>query len=189
MRISKDPEVRKQEIIDTAMKVFAEKGFEAVTMKDIAQEVGVATGLCYHYFQNKQSLYEAAVSQYADVCSCSFIEIFRQKDLAPEECMHRLWQVWHRAETDGTYAYAHFFHKEGNEFFHAQLDAAMAQKVIPYLEEYLCALQDRDAIHIPDPASAAKFIINGQMSIINDQTLPLEERFEMVRYLILKVLK
>ena len=164
MRISKDPEVRKQEIIDTAMKIFAEKGFEAVTMKDIAQEVGVATGLCYHYFQNKQSLYEA-------------------------ECIHQLWQVWHRAETDGTYAYAHFFHKEGNEFFHAQLDAAMAQKVIPYLEDYLRALQDRDALHSPDPASAAKFIINGQMSIINDQTLPLEERFEMVRYLILKVLK
>ena len=28
MRISKEPEVRKQEIIDTAMKVFAERGYE-----------------------------------------------------------------------------------------------------------------------------------------------------------------
>ena len=32
MRVSKEPEVRKQEMLDTAMRVFAEKGFEATTM-------------------------------------------------------------------------------------------------------------------------------------------------------------
>ena len=31
MRVSKEPEVRKQEMLDTAMRVFAEKGFEAVS--------------------------------------------------------------------------------------------------------------------------------------------------------------
>lgn len=189
MRISKDPEVRKQEIIDTAMEIFAEKGFEAVTMKDIAQAVGVATGLCYHYFQNKQCLYETAVSQYADVCSRKFIEVFKQKNLSPEECMEQLWNIWQQAETDGTYTYARFFHQEGNEFFHAQLDAAMASKVIPYVEDYLKALQARGQIHVPDTSAAAKFIVNGQTAVINDQKLSLEERFQTVRYLIIKVLK
>ena len=66
MRISKDPEVRKQEIINTAMGIFSEKGFEAVTMKDIAQAVGVAAGLCYHYFPNKQALYETAIRLVTD---------------------------------------------------------------------------------------------------------------------------
>ena len=35
-RISKEPEVRRQEILDTAMSVFMEKGYEAATMRDIA---------------------------------------------------------------------------------------------------------------------------------------------------------
>lgn len=188
MRISKDPEVRRQEIIDTAMMIFSEKGFEAVTMKDIAQAVGVATGLCYHYFQNKQVLYEAAVSQYADTCSHSFIQVFKDTALSMEECMDRLWQVWQQAETDGTYAYAGFFHQEGNEFFHAQLDTAMAKKVMPYVETYLRALQDRGEIQVPDSAAAAKFIVGGQMTIINDQSLSLEERFQAVQQLIIKVL-
>ena len=35
-RISKEPGVRRQEILDTAMSVFMEKGYEAATMRDIA---------------------------------------------------------------------------------------------------------------------------------------------------------
>lgn len=41
MRVSKDPEIRKQEIIDVAMQVFAEKGYETTTMKDIAKAADV----------------------------------------------------------------------------------------------------------------------------------------------------
>ena len=37
-RISKEPEVRRQEILDTAMSVFMEKGYEAATMRDIAPD-------------------------------------------------------------------------------------------------------------------------------------------------------
>lgn len=43
MRVSKEPEVRKQEMLDTAMRVFAEKGFEATTKKDIAAEMNVVS--------------------------------------------------------------------------------------------------------------------------------------------------
>ena len=68
MRVSKEPEVRKQEMLDTAMRVFAEKGFEATTMKDIAAEMNVVSGLCYHYFQNKQQLYEDACLLYTSRC-------------------------------------------------------------------------------------------------------------------------
>ena len=47
MRISKEPEARKQEILETAMKLFAEKGYEKTSISDIAKEIGVAQGLCY----------------------------------------------------------------------------------------------------------------------------------------------
>ena len=46
-RITKEPEVRRQEILDTAMKLFYEKGYEKTSITDIAREMGVAPGLCY----------------------------------------------------------------------------------------------------------------------------------------------
>ena len=62
-RISKEPEVRRQEILDTAMSVFMEKGYEAATMK-YCIAMHVVPGLCYRYFESKQMLYDTAIEQY-----------------------------------------------------------------------------------------------------------------------------
>ncbi|MBT9775057.1 TetR family transcriptional regulator [Clostridium sp. MCC353] len=189
MRISKEPEVRKQEIIDTAMKVFAQKGYEAATMKDIAREMNVASGLCYHYFENKQVLYETAVSQYAKACAGVFIEIFRQTDLPLEACLEKLGAAWLGGQRRGSYAYEEFFHGEGNELFHRQLDMHMIHEVVPYVEVYLEELKKRQEIEVEDARSAALFILNGQAGIINDMSIPEERRYELLKTLIVKVLK
>ena len=64
-RITKEPEVRRQEILDTAMKLFYEKGYEKTSITDIAREMGVAQGLCYRYFSSKEMIFDSALDQYA----------------------------------------------------------------------------------------------------------------------------
>jgi AcrR family transcriptional regulator len=48
--------LRRAHILDAAIKVFAEKGFHAATIKDVAAEAGVADGTIYNYFENKTAL-------------------------------------------------------------------------------------------------------------------------------------
>ena len=48
--------IRRAHILDAAIKVFAEKGFRAATIKDVAAEAGVADGTIYNYFANKIAL-------------------------------------------------------------------------------------------------------------------------------------
>ncbi len=55
---------RRKQLIDTALKLFAEKGMERTSIKDIATEAGVAQGLLYHYFQSKDDLFYAIIGQY-----------------------------------------------------------------------------------------------------------------------------
>ena len=55
-RITKDPTERRQEILDTALKLFWEKGYEKTSMTEIAQAMQVAQGLCYRYFPSKEAL-------------------------------------------------------------------------------------------------------------------------------------
>jgi len=47
---------RRAALIEAAEKVFVEKGFEATTMNEVAQEAGFAKGTLYHYFKNKAEL-------------------------------------------------------------------------------------------------------------------------------------
>ena len=46
----------RQRLLDTAVKLFASTGYDAVTMRAIAREAGVSTGLAYRYFDGKEAL-------------------------------------------------------------------------------------------------------------------------------------
>jgi AcrR family transcriptional regulator len=47
---------RRNQILDAATKVFAEKGFHRATIRDVARVAGIADGTIYNYFENKNAL-------------------------------------------------------------------------------------------------------------------------------------
>lgn len=55
----------KNRLIDSALKVFSAKGFDASTTKDIAKEAGTTDGLIYHYFKSKEELLWAVVDKHS----------------------------------------------------------------------------------------------------------------------------
>ena len=58
--------VREQQTLETARIMFAERGFAAVTMDEIAAQVGVTKPLLYTYFGNKEGLYLACMEPAAE---------------------------------------------------------------------------------------------------------------------------
>lgn len=65
-RIAKDPEERKNEILDAARDLFLEKGIENTSVNDIVKKVGVAKGLFYYYFKSKGELINALFERFID---------------------------------------------------------------------------------------------------------------------------
>ncbi|MGH2685711.1 MAG: TetR/AcrR family transcriptional regulator [Actinomycetota bacterium] len=55
-RITKQPDVRRQDLVDAAIKVFAEKGINRTTVADLTAAAGVAKGTFYIYFDSKEHL-------------------------------------------------------------------------------------------------------------------------------------
>ena len=49
------------ELLDRCFPLFAEWGYAAITMRQIAQGLGVSTGTLYHYFEGKQEIFEQMV--------------------------------------------------------------------------------------------------------------------------------
>jgi AcrR family transcriptional regulator len=55
---------RRSELIEVALRLFAEQGFRATTIADIATATGTAHGLVYHYFGSKDELLQAVLERY-----------------------------------------------------------------------------------------------------------------------------
>ena len=49
-------ELRKEQVIGATTRCIVEKGLANMSMKDIAKEANVSTGIIYHYFKNKEDL-------------------------------------------------------------------------------------------------------------------------------------
>ena len=56
-------EARPAELIDAAIEVFAEKGFAAARLEEVARRAGVSKGTAYLYFPTKEALFKAAIRE------------------------------------------------------------------------------------------------------------------------------
>lgn len=54
---------RPAELIEAAIEVFAEKGFAATRLEEVARRAGVSKGTAYLYFPNKEALFKAAIGE------------------------------------------------------------------------------------------------------------------------------
>ena len=63
MRVVKEPEERKNEILDVAERLFGLKGFDNTSTSDILNEIGIARGTLYYHFKSKEEILDAMISR------------------------------------------------------------------------------------------------------------------------------
>ena len=57
------PAQRREQILDAANALFAERGYDEVSVEDIASAAGVARGLVHHYFGGRKQVYIALLER------------------------------------------------------------------------------------------------------------------------------
>lgn len=65
-RVSKPPDVRREELLDTALSLCTTIGFDALAVEQITSAAGVAKGTFYYYFSSKQDLLAQLVQRFSD---------------------------------------------------------------------------------------------------------------------------
>ena len=82
MRLMKEAEERKKEILDIAEQLFIEKGFDNTSTNDILREIGIARGTLYYYFKSKEEILDAVIDRITNQLVEKSKEIFDQKELS-----------------------------------------------------------------------------------------------------------
>lgn len=132
-RTVKDPEERRRELLACAMRLFAEEGYDNVSVRAVARAAHVAPGLAYHYFDSKERLFAAAIEDYARRCAEGVCAVLDEPDTPLDERIDRALETGAR---HGGYPYAEFFHKEGHGALHDRLSLAMCEAVRPHLRPF-----------------------------------------------------
>lgn len=63
MRVVKEAEDRKNEILDVAERMFGTKGFDGTSTSDILNESGIARGTLYYHFKSKEEILDAVINR------------------------------------------------------------------------------------------------------------------------------
>ena len=60
-RWERRPDDRPQELLEAAVRVFAQHGYRAARLEQVAEAAGVTKGTIYYYFRNKEDLFRQAI--------------------------------------------------------------------------------------------------------------------------------
>lgn len=81
MRIVKEAEERRNEILDVAERLFGTKGFDGTSTADILNEIGIARGTLYYHFKSKEDILDAMIERITGSLVAKVSEIAQKKDI------------------------------------------------------------------------------------------------------------
>src|SRR2546421_11086368 len=82
--LARSQAARRRRVLDAALRLAADGGFDAVQMRDVAAAADVALGTVYRYFSSKERLLlEAMAEQQADLRRCLDIHPPQEQTPAP----------------------------------------------------------------------------------------------------------
>lgn len=84
-RYRRRKEDRPQEITEAALAAFAEKGYAATRVEEVAKRAGVSKGLVYLYFRTKEEIFKAVIRSFVVPRIDSLIAVIDRSDMSSED--------------------------------------------------------------------------------------------------------
>lgn len=182
IREVKPIEVRRTEILTAAITLFQDKGYDKTSISDIAKYLHISQGLCYRYFKSKEEIFQSAIDEYAGFIADRIIRILKDKNTTLKEKIMEFPRIITLEHDYSKYYDA--FHSQGADSFHDQLSLCICRKVYPHAQKLLHKERKEGRIIINDPDTAASFMIFGQLGILLDKNLTLEDKnLKIMRFL------
>jgi AcrR family transcriptional regulator len=155
-------------LLDAAFRVFAERGYRATRLEDVAEEAGLTKGAIYYHFDGKEDLLRRAVrSRHAAIFRAIEGELGRQRAPASVKIRYVLRQLWqHVLEPTWGNAFRLMFGEIRLEFpalFRMWVEEGPIQGwslVRDLIEEGVRSGEFRPGV---DPEASARLVVSGLM--------------------------
>ena len=158
MRIVKEAEVRKEEILGAAEKLFAAKGFDSTSTGDILDAVGIARGTLYYHFKSKEDILDGVIQRITGQLMQEDGEIVRQKELpVPERLTKAIMSL--NVESKIGHEIMEQVHRPQNALMHQKMQATLLAGINPILTELVEEGIGQGICHTRYPESVVEMTI------------------------------
>lgn len=188
--MAKTKEERRNEIIETAGKLFEEKGYEQTQVQDIVNEIGVAKGLFYYYFKSKDEVMEELADRYADAIIDAVNKLI-DKDIATFDKINRIFQIFIDSAEKKFGIFMGILNVK-NGITHERIFFNVGKKMVPLVTELILSGNDNGECNCSDPKFITEFLVTGLFNIMNqispDEKIDyLKEKLPTIKTMILKL--
>lgn len=167
-RTKKSPEVRSNELIDCAERLFFQHGYENTTVNDVIREADVSKGAFYHYFVSKEALLEAVATRLAKRNLEELQPLAEDPSLDAVGQLNALFAGSRRLKLEMAPQLKNTFNalfKPENVVLYHRIDEALQAASLPIITEILRRGHAQGALDAPDPETAAMMLLQLRLSV------------------------
>lgn len=84
---------RRQEILQRALDVFIDEGYEDVTFQKIADRCGITRTTLYIYFKNKREIFLWSIKQLTETLEVQLLEVVKDTSLSSEVALKKIFRI------------------------------------------------------------------------------------------------
>lgn len=158
MRVVKEAEERREEILDAAEKLFAAKGFDNTSTGDILDAVGIARGTLYYHFKSKEEILDGVIGRITNRLMQDAGEIVRKKELPVLERLTKAIMSLN-VESKIGYEIMEQVHRPQNALMHQKMQATLLAGINPILTELVKEGIGQGICHTRYPESVVEMTI------------------------------
>ena len=133
MARNKHPEQTVQLILDTATRLFLQKGYDKTTLQDIIDATKLSKGAIYHHFASKEAILIAVVDRMGDFNSAVLAEIRDRKGLTGAEKLRELFRTSMTLSFQGKILHMLPFLIENPKFMALQMQSILGEAAPDYI--------------------------------------------------------
>ena len=133
MRVVKEAEERRNEILDVAQRLFTAKGFDNTSTNDILNEIGIARGTLYYHFKSKEEILDAMIDRTIKQLVDKAKGIVYQKDVPVFERFTSMILTLNISNSSFGNEILRQVHKPQNALMHQKIEARLLAEITPLI--------------------------------------------------------
>ncbi|GIO84342.1 TetR family transcriptional regulator [Paenibacillus faecis] len=174
MRVVKNAEERKNEILDAADELFGQKGFEGTSTNDILEKVGIARGTLYHHFKSKEDIMDALIERYSARLLSAAREVAADRSVPVVERIVRVVMALNLSGGSSEEIMEQI-HKPENALMHRKIQKFIIGGVPPILTEIIREGIDQGLFNTPFPYECMEMVVVYANTIFDDDIVLLTD--------------